>query len=82
MRLLVLLSDGFGGRGGIAQFNRDLLAALCDHPRCRQVVALPRVILDPPGPLPARLDFRTAAAGGKLAFARELARVLASGGEF
>ncbi len=28
-RILVLLTDAFGGHGGIAKFNRDLLNALC-----------------------------------------------------
>lgn len=30
-RLLALLTDGFAGHGGIAQYNRDLLSALADR---------------------------------------------------
>ena len=41
---LVLVTDAFGGRGGIAKFNRDLLNALCLHPDVTLVTALPRVI--------------------------------------
>src|ERR1019366_5792170 len=33
-RALVLLSDAFGGKGGIAKFNRDFLSALCSMPEC------------------------------------------------
>jgi glycosyltransferase involved in cell wall biosynthesis len=74
MRILVLLHDAFGGRGGIAKFNRDLLTALASHPRVTDVVALPRVIVEAIGPLPDKLDYRAYAAGGKAAFlAAELA---------
>lgn len=68
MRLFALVTDAFGGRGGIAKFNRDLLAALCAHPACREVVAVPRLLHEAPGPLPARLTFPTAAAQGKLRY--------------
>ncbi len=76
MRLLVLLSDAFGGRGGIAKFNRDLLEALTSHPAVTEVVALPRRIEEKVAELPAKLDYRVAAAGGKAAYFRaELAVV-------
>jgi asparagine synthase (glutamine-hydrolysing) len=67
-RILVLLSDGFGGQGGIAQFNQDLLAAFCAHPEVSEVVALPRVMPGPPGPFPARLRWVTRGLGGKAAY--------------
>ena len=74
MRILALLHDAFGGRGGIAKFNRDLLTALASHPQVTDVVALPRVIVEAIGPLPQKLDYRAFAAGGKAAFlAAELA---------
>ncbi len=38
--MLALATDAFGGRGGIAQYNRDFLSALADA-GCR-VVAIPR----------------------------------------
>ncbi|MDI9350280.1 MAG: glycosyltransferase family 4 protein [Candidatus Symbiobacter sp.] len=43
MKFLVVLHDAFGGRGGIAKFNRDLLRGLCASPHCERVIALPRV---------------------------------------
>ena len=70
MRVLALVSDAFGGRGGIAKFNRDMLHALCAHPQVREVVAVPRVMPEAAGALPGGLTYRTEAAGGKLAFAR------------
>lgn len=68
MKILALVSDAFGGRGGIAKFNRDLLAALCLMPEIQRVVALPRVIGEPPDQLPDKLDYITCAADGKLRY--------------
>lgn len=70
MKLLALVSDAFGGRGGIAKFNRDMLGTLCAHPEVREVVAIPRVMPEVPGALPDGLVYRTDAVGGKLSFAR------------
>jgi phosphatidylinositol alpha-1,6-mannosyltransferase len=82
MRILVFLHDAFGGRGGIAKFNRDLLSALASHPATEEVVCLPRVIVEDEGVLPAKLDFRRAAARGNAAYMASMARVLASPGWF
>ncbi|HET9471843.1 MAG TPA: asparagine synthase C-terminal domain-containing protein, partial [Usitatibacter sp.] len=56
LRFLVLASDAYGGNGGIAKFNRDLLGALCAMPECERVVAVPRLVPAPPGPLPGKLE--------------------------
>jgi phosphatidyl-myo-inositol dimannoside synthase len=68
MRVLALVPDAFGGRGGIAKFNRDLLRALCSHPTCSEVVAIPRLMPAPDeaGLLPARLTYVTSGLGSKL----------------
>ena len=42
LRLLALITDGFGSRGGIAQYNFDLVNALSCSASIKQVVALPR----------------------------------------
>lgn len=68
LRVLVLVTDAFGGRGGIAQFNRDFLKALCHYPLCGEVVALPRVIQDPPGPIPQKLRYVTSGVNNKLKY--------------
>ena len=75
LRLLVLLTDAYGSQGGIAKFNRDWLEALCTAPGVASVTALPRVISDEVGELPDRLEYVTAAAGGKVAYLAALARV-------
>ena len=58
MRVLVLAMDAFGGHGGMAQFNRHFLRALCAHSACSEVVAVPRVVSHPVEALPAKLTYR------------------------
>ena len=43
MRVLALLTDCFGGRGGIAQYNRDFVTALSLSQDVTEVVLLPRL---------------------------------------
>jgi phosphatidyl-myo-inositol dimannoside synthase len=42
LRIFALMTDAFGGHGGIAQYNRDLLAALAGCDGVHEVVVLPR----------------------------------------
>ena len=65
MRILYLLTDGFGGRGGVAQFSRDFLSAICSYGAVEQVVALPRSIAEDPGEMPEKMLYDSGAAGGK-----------------
>ncbi len=78
-RALVLLTDAFGGVGGIQLYNRDLLTALGAHPRCGEVVAIPRKITYAAGALPPRLTYRTDGVGSALGYCRSLARAMAGG---
>ena len=80
-RILVLLTDAFGGHGGIALYNRDLLSALCARADCAEVVAIPRLMPRDPEPMPERLTYVTAGIDSKLKY---LAAVLkaARGGRF
>jgi len=50
-RILALVTDAFGGFGGIAQYNRDLLKALAALPGVDAVHVLPRLAPDDPEPL-------------------------------
>jgi phosphatidyl-myo-inositol dimannoside synthase len=45
--VLALVSDAFGGRGGIAQYNRDFLGALAGAGAVSSVRILPRLAPDP-----------------------------------
>lgn len=58
--ILALVTDAYGGRGGIAQYNRDFLGALGEIELLSWITILPRQVPDPPEPpkgirqLPAR----------------------------
>ena len=65
MRFLMLLTDAFGGKGGIALHNRDLLTALCAYPDCEEVVAIPRLMPSPMGLFPPQLTYVTEGVGSK-----------------
>jgi phosphatidylinositol alpha-1,6-mannosyltransferase len=43
MRVLALLTDGFGASGGIARYNRDLMTALAQSARVSEIAVLPRL---------------------------------------
>jgi glycosyltransferase involved in cell wall biosynthesis len=75
LRMLMLLTDGYGGAGGIAKFNRDFLRALDSCNIVERVHALPRLIADPikSRAIPEAVVYDRKAARGKTAFT---ARVL------
>jgi phosphatidylinositol alpha-1,6-mannosyltransferase len=52
LRVLALVTEAFGGRGGIAQYNRDFLSGLANCDRVREVIVLPRLSARPVDPLP------------------------------
>jgi glycosyltransferase involved in cell wall biosynthesis len=74
----MLLTDGFGGVGGIAKFNRDFLQALDNCSFVERVQALPRLILEPikKCAIPEAVVYDRNAARGKTAFIRRVAAQL------
>src|SRR5262249_5186844 len=77
MRILALITEAFGGFGGIAAYNRDLLTALAESQLCEKVTVLPRLIRHAPlTALPRRTELREKAANSRVRYAYELARVL------
>lgn len=74
LRVLTIATDGFGGHGGIALYTRDMLTALCAHPSKPTVLAVPRVMPFPQGPIPEGLEWVTSSLRGKGAYVREAAR--------
>jgi phosphatidyl-myo-inositol dimannoside synthase len=48
--ILALVTDAYGGRGGIAQYNRDFLGALGEIELLSWITILPRQVPDPPEP--------------------------------
>lgn len=76
MRILVITSDAFGGHGGIAQYNRDLLTALSAMEGVEEVVAVPRYAPLPVGDLPPKLAYNVEGLGGKARYVRTVLKVL------
>ncbi|MCS3657950.1 glycosyltransferase involved in cell wall biosynthesis [Salinibacter ruber] len=75
MKILALLTDAYGGRGGIAKFNRDLCRALAADPLAAQVTVLPRVApVEPIENLPPRVTYHPDAASSKLTYISSVAR--------
>jgi phosphatidyl-myo-inositol dimannoside synthase len=69
----MLLTDAFGGFGGISTFNREFLAALNVCPWVERVCALPQLITEPiEEVIPEAIIYDRKAARGRIAFAKQL----------
>jgi len=80
---LALISEAFGGHGGIALYNRDFLSAICADTTTRKVLAVPRRVGDPDEPHPpTKLQFDTSGVAGKLRYLAAVLRALFAGGHF
>jgi phosphatidylinositol alpha-1,6-mannosyltransferase len=75
VRILHIGTDSFGGYGGIALYNRELIAAMASHPAVDEIVVVPRIIVGEREPLPEKVTFVSDAARGRLAFLRAMRRV-------
>jgi asparagine synthase (glutamine-hydrolysing) len=73
-RVLYLTTDAYGGHGGIGLYNRDLLQALSDDPRCSSIVTFPRNAGSGVDPIPPKVTWRQEATKGKLHFAWHVLR--------
>lgn len=69
VRLFALVTDAYGGVGGIALYNRDVLGALCSFSGVSEVVCLPRLADHPVGETPAKLNYNLGGLGGKARYA-------------
>jgi glycosyltransferase involved in cell wall biosynthesis len=59
----MLVTDAYGGLGGIAAYNRDVAAAMCADPNTCEVIAIGRSGSDTIGEIPQKLTY-TVARGG------------------
>ena len=75
MRILALVSDAYGGHGGISVFNRSFLSAIAEMDDVEFVKGLPRLI-EKHEVLPQKLIQETTAAQGIGAYSRELLRTM------
>jgi len=67
LRVLALVTDAFGGYGGIAQYNRDFLSALAQCEGVGEVIVLPRAGASSPDTMPSGVR-QLRAVKGKLAY--------------
>ena len=78
MRILLILTDGYGCPGGIGRVNLDLIDTLCADASVSKVVALARRTLARPGPMPAKLAYDERASQGNLHYVARLLRWMLS----
>jgi len=64
MKILMFLHDAFGGHGGIARNNLDVIDGLVADPRVARIVALPRILGRDEGIIPTKVDWRRRAGRG------------------
>lgn len=79
LRIAMPLTDAFGGHGGIALYNRDVLTALSDCARVEKIYALPRIAGPFSEALPDKVDWREASGRGLPSFAAEAAKIVLTG---
>jgi phosphatidylinositol alpha-1,6-mannosyltransferase len=81
LRILALVTDAYGAGGGIAQYNRDLLAALSASDNVGEVIVLPRNGQADNPALPAKIK-QAAAVPGKVGFALKALKATISNKNF
>jgi phosphatidyl-myo-inositol dimannoside synthase len=74
MKILYLATDAYGGWGGIAQYNRDLIDAMCGDPLVRRVVASIRSLRSENPDIPEKLEYHTTGTSSRLRFALDAIR--------
>lgn len=82
LRFLVLVSDAYGGIGGIAKFNRDLISSLCSYEKCSEVVAVPRVMPNQSEEQPQKLKYIISAVNNKLSFVFSVFKIVFNNPKF
>ncbi len=71
--MLAIVTDAFGGRGGIAQYNRDFLGALVETGAVSSITVLPRLAPDLPAP-PEKIK-QTSPRPGRIAYSVAALRI-------
>lgn len=73
-RILYLATDAYGGRGGIALYNRDALQAIAAAPDFDRPIVFPRIAGDGSDPVPERVDWRPQAQSAPVLYAAKALR--------
>lgn len=65
---IVLCSDAYGGRGGIALYNRNFIKAISSYPNMSKVLVLPRKIYYKSEEMPSNVQNEIRSSKGKISF--------------
>ncbi|GGD49802.1 glycosyltransferase [Erythrobacter arachoides] len=79
IHILMLATDAHGGFGGIAKYNRDVLAALSSFDEVGKITVLARSIDGETSQVPARVHYDLTAARGSFAYVRRTLRAVLLG---
>lgn len=82
MRILALVTDAFGGFGGIAQYNRDFLLACAQSDDVKEIVVLPRLAKSDDRPAYAEKIFQVSPRYGRVAYSWAALQLLIRTGPF
>ena len=74
MRIISLLTDGFGGFGGISVYNRDIFGAINSHSKITTISAFPRRVPEAIQTLPSKLSYNSDASEGTIRYMVSLAK--------
>ncbi len=77
-KVLALVTEAYGGRGGIAQAARDMISALAVQEHVRSVLVLPRLAAEVADGLPSKVLQAKASSGRMLYSARAIVAALRS----
>ena len=80
-RILAVVTDAFGGFGGIAQFNRDFLTALADSEAVAKITVLPRLANSAAANLPPKIE-QLSPLNGRLSYSIKTLQLTRSHGPF
>lgn len=82
MRVLALVTDAFGGYGGIALYNRDVLKSLCEHSDISEVVAVSRRATEHSDIYPDNLNYDTTGIDSSLLFLKSVCKIIINNKKF
>jgi len=78
----MLVTDAHSGAGGIAQYNRDVLAALASFDEIQEIVVVARNVSETVFAVPAKVRYDLQSIGSQAAFVRRSAAQAFGGGPF
>jgi glycosyltransferase involved in cell wall biosynthesis len=82
IRVLALVTDAYGGTGGIAQYNRDFLESVAAHDCVDQIVVLPRLIPRDMQPRPKSIIHVQSAVNSKVKYLAKVAQLASKSNGF